>query len=165
MEVNMDIGWPFLWELVNGSAVQLGGILPSVLVEGKEVRLQKELGMGAQGVCFAALLDESEPLTLVVVKISSDLRQLHQERRVLGALHPEGEVRRATCRAENGEELHDDPEAVELCDGKYALPESARESLPIIVAYGPGVLVLRKMGKSFDQGSCFPCCAGASTPA
>jgi hypothetical protein len=164
MEVGMRIGWPALWQLVNGSAAQLGGSLPSVSVEGQYVRLQKELGMGAQGVCFAAELDASDTTTVVVVKISSDLRQLRQERRVLGALHPEGEVRTATCRAENGEELHDDPEAVEFCDGKYALPESARQSLPILVAYGPGMLVLRKIGKSFDQGSRFPCCAGASIP-
>ena len=28
-DVNMEHGWPFLWELVNGSPVQLGGVLPS----------------------------------------------------------------------------------------------------------------------------------------
>jgi hypothetical protein len=89
--------------------------------------------------------------------------ELFQERRVLGALrnHSE-EIKLASIEeAKSADDEGDQPEndqpvddVTSLCDGALLLNADDQACLPYIVAYGPGVLIMRGIGESLSSDEC-----------
>jgi hypothetical protein len=150
-EVDMVTGWPFLWQLLNASPSDLGHSMPRVHIGGEEILLDSVIGTGAQGVCYAGTFDNQQ----VVIKLSSNIEELHQERRVLGALRTESDIVSASVTV-NGS-ANDGATLSTFCEGQHALSSTAQKFVPSVVAYGPGVLVMGPVGKPFDEGTSNAC--------
>jgi hypothetical protein len=143
-EVDMGTGWPYLWQLLNASPVQLGHTLPEVRIGNDLMTLASVVGVGAQGACYAGKFKNND----VIVKLGAHMDELWQERRVLGALlNHESDILTATVHGIGSTTTTRLPD---LCDGKFAVDADAQKCIPSIVAYGPGVLILGSVGKPFD---------------
>jgi hypothetical protein len=153
-EVDMATGWPYLWQLLNATHQQLGYSLPLVTIEGEVVKVQSVIGSGAQGVCYGGeYCGES-----VVIKLSEKVAELYQERRVLGALrnHSQG-IKVASIEEEKNTD--DNQEELFLDDGSHLISEGAQAYLPVVVAYGRGVLIMSGIGESFNDDKRHGLCA------
>ena len=148
-EVDMETGWPYLWQLLNATPEELGHSLPIVTIDGASVLLESVIGVGAQGVCYAGTFNSKQ----VVIKLSTKFEELHQERLVLGALCNKSEIATASVEAAANCGANGKP----FCDGEQVLDEAAQRCLPSVVAYGTGVLILGSVGKDFG-GTCTTCC-------
>jgi hypothetical protein len=152
-EVAMVIAWPYLWQLLNATPQQLGYSLPIVSINGVRIMLQSVVGVGAQGVCYEGVHDGA------TVLIKTGVRdEILQERRVIGALRTKKvDVAFATLEQDGGDEEGKHAELPVLCDGTYAIDDAAQLTIPVIVGYGPGVLVMSPIGRTFvdvDDGLC-----------
>jgi hypothetical protein len=152
-EVDMEIGWPFLWQLLNASPSDLGHSLPSVHIGDNEILLDSVIGIGAQGVCYAGTFEKQQ----VVIKLSKNIGELYQERRVLGTLRKNSVIISSATVKVNGSAVGSGVILPTLCDGMQALSETAQQFIPSVVAYGPGVLVMGSVGKPFDEGTSNAC--------
>jgi hypothetical protein len=153
-EVDMATGWPYLWQLLHATPTALGHSLPKVSIGAESVEIEKVVGSGVQGVCYLGKYSGGQ----VVVKLSSrHASELFQERRALGALREHGEIKLASIEeAKSADDEGDQPDddAPPLRDGSFLLDAAGQACLPYIVAYGPGVLIMRDIGESFSSDEC-----------